>query len=337
MKKRIIRLLTLVLLVTTFFGMNAQEELTLDELKKLKGEKAAQISALQGEAGALQKRIDKFPGWKIGGVGIVGFDLNSNNNWFALDFPDSRSSGFGIGLTGFANFDNDKSFWRNLAGVNYRTVTSKKYADEDGIKAVTDALDIASLYGYKLSPKWAASAEGKYSSTLLNLNNPGKLTASLGVTWTPINNLVVIIHPLGYEFNFPSGDYVSSAGAKIGATYAAQIVKGVSWTSNLSAFVPYGKGTGTLNQFPIDSDDNIQKDKDPLSSFEYDYKGSDLVNWIWINSFSTNIWKGIGLGLNIGLRGDRQIANQGFFQQDGQVNEDNPVQMYYTLGLSYTF
>jgi hypothetical protein len=337
MKMRIIKVLTLVLLVTSFFGLNAQDKPTLEELKKMKSEKAAQMAAIQGEVGALQKQIDTYPGWKIGGVGLVGFDLNSNNNWYALDFPDSRSSGYGIGLTGFANLDSDKSFWRNLIGVNYRTVTSKRDADDDGIKAVTDALDIASLYGYKLSPKWAASAEGKYSSSLLNLNNPGKLTASLGVTWTPINNLVVLIHPLGYEFNFPSGDYVSSAGAKIGATYAAKIIKGVSWTSNLSAFVPYGNGTGTLKQFPVDNDGDILKDKDPLASLDVDYSTGDLVNWTWINSFSTNIWKGIGVGLNIGLRGDRQLANQGFFQQEGNKTDDNPVQMYYTLGLSYTF
>ena len=206
MKKRITKVLTLVLLVTSFFGLNAQDKPTLEELKKMKSEKAAQMSAIQGEVGALQKQIDTYPGWKIGGVGLVGFDLNSNNNWYALDFPDSRSSGYGIGLTGFANLDTDKNFWRNLIGVNYRTVTSKRDADDDGIKAVTDALDIASLYGYKLSPKLAASAEGKYSSSLLNLNNPGKLTASLGGTWTPIANLVVLIHPLGYEFNFPSGE-----------------------------------------------------------------------------------------------------------------------------------
>ena len=139
------------------------------------------------------------------------------------------------------------------------------------------------------------------------------------------------------NLTFPLENYVSSAGAKIGATYAAKIIKGVAWTSNLSAFVPYGKGTGTLKQFPVDDDGDVLKNKDPLASLDVDYSAGDLVNWTWINSFSTNIWRGIGVGLNIGLRGDRQLANQGFFQQEGKKTDDNPVQMYYTLGLSYTF
>ncbi|MEL6986796.1 MAG: DUF3078 domain-containing protein [Bacteroidota bacterium] len=280
---------------------------TLEELKKMKDEKAAQLSALQGEVNGLQKQIDEFPGWKVGGLGIVGFDLNGNSDWFAIDDPQSSSDALGFNFSGFANLDEDKLFWRNLLLVNLRRTNSKQHPDSTSVTAITDALDLSSLFGYKLSEKLALSAEGRYTTTVLNFNDPGKLLLSAGVTWTPIQDLVVIIHPLGYEFNFPSGEFSSAPGAKIGATYAREIVPGVAWSSSLNAFLAYS------------GDD----DSTPVKS------AGDLSNWTWINGFAFSVFKGIGVGLNVGLRNDKQLA-----LSKGLSN--NPLQSYYTLGLSYT-
>lgn len=310
-------LLLAALLITV--GLQAQTE---EELKAERAEKKAQLDALQGEVDALTAKIKNLPGWKLGGVGVLGLSFTGNDNWFAIDNPFAESTSYGLSASGFANLKQEKYFWRNLLSVNLqKTITDPNTEGSEEVESITDALDLSSLFGYNFNPKWAASAEGKYTSTILQFNDPGKLTASAGVTWLPIDNLVVLIHPLGYEKNFP-GELVSTTGAKIGATYAANIIPGISWSSNLSAFVPYSSGEASFT-------DNLGQE------ILIDYGTGDLLNWTWINSFSTNIFKGIGVGLNIGLRKDKQLADKFQISNNGQES-DNPLQFYYNLGLSYT-
>ena len=348
--------LTLLVVFAVFSAINLVNAQSVDDLKAMKSEKMAAADAILGEVADLQKQIDEFPGWQYGGVGILGFDLNSNSNWFAIGNPNSASSGYGLSASAFANKNASGYFWRNLLTLNLKRVNTTLNTNFDtdvagnNVKATTDALDISSLYGKKLNEKWAISVEGKYTSTLLNFNRPGKGTLSAGATWTPMNNLVVLIHPLGYEKNWP-GDLVSAIGAKIGASYAATIIPGVAWSSNLSAFLPYGGGDATFNQHPTTvsgADRNALTTEFDLgadaiaSTSALPFGGSDLMNWTWINSFSTNIFKGIGVGLNVGLRNDKQIAGQSQIQTFSDAaaftidDIDSALQLYYSLGLSYT-
>ena len=327
---------------------------SVEELKSMVSDKQANLDALQGEIDALTKQIDEFPGWKIGGVGTLGFDLLANNNWYALGTPNSGSQALGVGLTGYANLDEEKYFWRNGLLVNISRAETTVDRTLEGVEgntlvALTNGLDLSSLFGYKLTDKWALSAEGKYTSSLIAfepngdgalddsykfaLNSPGIATISAGATWTPISDLVVIFHPLGYQRNWPGG-LISSAGCKIGASYAAEIIPGVSWSSNLSAFVPYA-GEATAKLDVVDA-----------RTLDVDYEFADLVNWEWINGFSTNIWKGIGVSFNLGLRGNKQQADSGrVLNQSTDLDDtalrglitDNPLQSFYTLGLGYTF
>jgi hypothetical protein len=107
----------------------------------------------------------------------------------------------------------------------------------------------------------------------------------------------VVLHPLNYNFIFSSGgfDYQSSLGAKMVADYKKEITKGIAWKSNLSAF--------------------------------YSYEGADLSNWTWVNGFTT-AHKGIGLGIDFGLRGNKQEAL-------AAGRTDNPLQSYWIIGLSF--
>jgi hypothetical protein len=340
------RQLQLLIITLLCAGFIQAQDMSMESLKAMQAEKQAAADALAAEAADLQKKIDEFPGWKVGGVGIIGADLNANDNWFAINTPNASSNGLGINASAFANNNQEKWFWNNLLTLNLKQTTTKLTTDGNEVKALTDALDLSSLAGYKLAPKWAISAEGKYTSTLLAFNRPGKATISVGATWLPIPNAVVVFHPLGYEANFPSGDFVSLLGCKVGATYSAQILPGVAWSTNLSAFIPYTSDTGTLQQFPLSNDitdrtapeAEFDLGADPISGQSTDvaYERGDLTNWTWLNTFSTNIFKGIGLGLNVGLRKDRQVANQWQYNRFGSIEEDNPLQFYYSLGLSYT-
>ena len=176
--------------------------------------------------------------------------------------------------------------------------------------------NISSLYGRKLSEKFAISGMGEYRTTLLdNFNDPGYLDLGVGATWTPITNLVVVIHPLNYNFVFSSGDTVfdSSMGAKIVADYTRQI-GAINFKTNFSTF--------------------------------QSYKSSDLSNWTWTNSFGYTLWKMIGVGFDFGLRSNKQEAVNYIQNLDpangGDPNAtfdsvDNDLQSYWTFGLSYKF
>lgn len=180
-------------------------------------------------------------------------------------------------------------------------------------------MNINSLGGYKLTDKFALSALADYRTTVLaNFNDPGYLDIGVGVTWLPIPKMVVVIHPLNYNIVFSSSDnpvFQSSAGAKILADYNDTILSDkVSWRSSASGF--------------------------------FSYKSSNLHNWTWVNAFGFNAFKGIGVGFEFGLRGNKQESYNNFLTANPDVTfsdagfdnfSDTGVQTYWLLGLSFGF
>jgi hypothetical protein len=308
-----------LLIMTLFIGVISMNAQTKEELKALKAEKEAEAKALTKEAENLQSQIDKFPGWKFGAFGTIGASLSEFNNWYAQGTPNNSSGNINITANPFAKLDRDKYFWYSKANINLSWVKfddKDDPTDDNSFKEANDVFNITSLYGYKLSKKIAVSALGEYRSTLINnFNDPGYLDLGVGITWTPIENLIVVVHPLNYNFVFADNDtfFESSLGAKVVANYA-RTFGNFELSSNLSAFMSY--------------------------------KSSDLSNWTWINSFSYKVWKGIGLGFEFGLRDSKQEAVNfaldnwdptGTDPTPSFDNVDNKLQVYTTFGLSYKF
>ena len=302
--KKLILTLTLAL---GAFSLSAQ---TVEELKAEKAKKSAEAAKLQGEADALQAKIDAFPGWKFGTSGTIGANFSGFDNWFTNADANSSTGNIGIAFNGFANLDREKDFWRNSLNVNLGWTkfdpNVKDQVDVD-FEKTTDVFALTSLYGYKLNDKWAASGLAEYRTSFSNFNDPGYLDVGVGVTWTPIKELVVVIHPLNYNFVFSDGNssYESSLGAKIVADYNKQIGK-FKFRSNLSAF--------------------------------QSYESSDLSNWTWVNSLGFNLWKGIGVGLESGLRGNKQETFNNLGSSTGELADtERELQSYWLVGLSYGF
>lgn len=305
-------LLTLVIL----FAVTANAQ-TKEELQAQQAPKKDSIAALQGEVDALQGQIDALPGWKKGAFGTIGGNLAGFNNWYSKGTPNSSTGNIGVTVNAYANLLQEKFFWRNSATLNLGWVKLDDKdieTDNDSFESATDVFSITSLYGHKLSDKWAVSTLAEYRTTILdNFNNPGYLDFGVGVTWTPINNLVVAIHPLNYNLVFSKGEsvYESSMGAKIVADYTASI-GAVDLKSNLSAF--------------------------------QSYKSSDYSNWTWTNSLGYTLWKGIGVGFEVGLRNNKQEALDYAFSNvvagdpDPTFDSiDNDLQSYWLFGLNYAF
>lgn len=308
---------TAILLLTVSIGFAQSKE----ELEAQKAEKQATADAAQKEADALQAQIDALPGWRIGAFGVIGGSLSNFNNWYSQGSPNNSSGNIGINFNAYANKIEPKYFWRNslTANLAWTKLDDKDNPnDDDSFRPTSDVFNVSSLYGYKLSEKWAVSTLGEYRTTVLdNFNDPGYLDVGVGVTWTPLDNLIVVIHPLNYNFVFADNDAIfeSSLGAKIVADYTRKI-GAVGLKSNLSMF--------------------------------QSYKSGDLSNWQWTNSFSYTLWKNIGVGFDFGLRSNKQEAlNYAFGKYDPAAipaetiptfdNVDNKLQTYYTLGLSYNF
>jgi len=318
----------LILLTALFIGVasvNAQtEELTQskEELKTQKAEKQAEADAAQAEADALQAQIDTLPGWKFGAFGTIGASFSSFNNWYGQGTPNNSSGNITITANPYAKLDREKDFWYTTANINLSWVKfddKDDPTDDDSFREANDVFNVTSLYGYKLSKTLAVSTLGEYRTTLIsNFNDPGYLDVGVGITWTPIENLIVVVHPLNYNFVFADNDAIfeSSLGAKVVANYN-RAFGSLKYNTNLSAFMSY--------------------------------KDSNLSNWTWINSLSYTVWKGIGLGFELGLRDNKQEAVNyalGNYEtlpvqlpenEPNFDNVDNDLQVYTTFGLSYSF
>ncbi|TXE13194.1 DUF3078 domain-containing protein [Seonamhaeicola algicola] len=307
------KVLVLGMLFLGVISINAQ---TKEELKAQKAEKQAIADKAQAEANAIQAKIDALPGWRTGAFGTIGGSLSGFNNWYAQDKPNNNSGNIGFTFNAFANLIEEKFFWRNALNTNLAWVKLDDKDNgtdaDDSFEPTTDVFNLSSLYGRNLTKTLAVSGLLEYRTTLLNnFNDPGYLDVGVGATWTPIENLIVVIHPLNYNFVFADNDAVfdSSMGAKIVADYTRQL-GAINFKTNLSAF--------------------------------QSYKSSDLSNWTWTNSFSYTLWKMIGVGFDFGLRNNKQEALNYALAQDpatatGFDDVDNDLQTYWTLGLSYKF
>jgi len=304
-------LLMLAMLAGTVYSFSQTKE----ELQAAKASKTDSIAAIQARADAIQAQIDALPGWKLGAFGTIGGSFSGFNNWYAQQSPNNSAGTIGFTVNAFAKRDESKYFWKNDLTLNLNWVKfddKDDPDDQDGFRQATDVFNISSLYGRKLSQKFAISGLAEYRTTILsNFNDPGYLDLGVGATWTPATDLFVVIHPLNYNFVFSSSDAVfeSSLGAKIIADYGKEF-GAFKFKTNLSLFLSY--------------------------------ESSNLNNWTWTNSFSYTLWKMIGIGFDFGLRDNKQEALNYALTTLGDPNAtfdniDNDLQTYFTLGLSYKF
>lgn len=294
------RLFTLLLLsISTLVVAQEMDQAQLvDSLKSLKAEKEAAVKELQGEISSIKGQIDALPGWEVGSFGTLGFNLSNFNNWQKGANPNAVSSAIRASVNAYANYDQPKLFWRNSGGINLGWLKLDTDVDDNEdaeFEQVADVLKLTSLFGYKLTDKLAMSSLAEYNTSILsNFNDPGILDFGLGFTWTPVQSMVVVVHPVNYHWVFGDNpEFDNGLGAKIVADYTRELVPGLTWKTNLTTFLAY-------------------KSTDP-----------SLSEWTWTNSFGFNVWKGIGVGLEFGLRNAEVESPEG--------------QSYWVLGISYGF
>lgn len=322
--KRISLLFVLLAFLTT--ASFAQEEMTLEELNAKKAELKAKLDAAtaeatttQAELDAIQKEINILSGWMLGLSGLVGVNFSGSNQWAANPNPTSRSTGLSIGLTAFANREQPKFFWNNKLIINKAWQKVDLTGDNDSNffdNGTLDLLNVSSLAGYKVTDKFAISALGELNTSLGNFVQPGTLDIGIGGTWKPISNLTVVIHPLNYRVAWASQKDVaaqSSLGAKLRVDYQDNFMivgRKIAWSTTLTSYIPYSDKKVLL----------ADVDKYGVETGEEREAGS--FEWTWLNTVSFQVWKGVGVGANFGLR--------------KASLEYKDLQSFYSIGATYT-
>lgn len=325
------------LLLFTLFAfalgtLSAQGEMTIEQMKTKKAEVQAKADAASAEANAaqkeaedLQKKINALSGWMTGFSGLVGLNISGANQWVGNPNPTSTSTGLTVGLTAFANREQSKYFWNNKLIVNKAWQKVNLTGDNNSRlfdNGTVDILNISSLAGYKLSEKFALSFLGEFNSSVENFLAPGTLDLGVGATWRPITNLTVVIHPLNYHIAWSAQDDIASQGAlgaKVRADYQNDFLvagRKIAWSTTLTSFLPYSNNKTVIND--VDKFGVVRTN----AAGETITREAGLLNWTWLNTFSFQVLKGVGVGVNFGLR-------------DADF-EYNGLQSFYGVGLTYT-
>lgn len=299
------------ILCVLFSGFLISQPKTLDELRAKKAELQekmtplkAQIDPIQAEMQVIDQAIANLPGWYTGLTGLVGANFLTRHNWYAAgNLKNSSAASISGSFNGFINNIQENYFWRNKGALSlgWQRLKTDGVAEDEGFKPVADILNVSSLFGYNIKKLIAISALGEYRTSVIeNFNNPGYLDIGAGVTITPVKDLVFVIHPANFNkiFSQESNSFTSSLGCKFVGDYSVKFIKGVTWKSNISGFVSY-------------------KASDPA-----------LHNGIWTNWITFNIIKGLGIGLEHGLRMSPQ--------ERVLLNTNSNTQNYYVIGISYT-
>ena len=307
MKRIFIITILAFLLVGSLLQAQSLSELKEKQLaaSELHAEAQAKADELQAEIDGLQREIDLTSGWRKGLAGVVGFNLNRSSNWAKNANPSSLGSGLSINGTGYAINEGEKVFLRNTGILNlaWQKVdpNTKVDGDETNFNRVTDILNLSSLAGYKLSKAFALSGLGEINTSVGNFLSPGTFDLGVGGTYTGVENLVVVVHPLNVHMAFPAEGVGFSSkgffGLKLRADFTNTFSNRITWATNFTSFSPY---SGSFDNNGVE-----------VSAFE----------WTWLNTLTFPVYKGIGLGVSFGLR-------DAAFEFDGTQN-------FYTIGLSY--
>jgi len=337
MKKIILNTLLFSLFSLCLMGQSIEDlkEMQMDKKSKV-ADLQSKIDGLNTEVDGLQAEIDKLSGWRKGVTGLVGFDWNRSNGWIANPNPDAKSASLNIGLTGYILNDKEKYFWHNK-GIVQKAWNDVDLSDADDVQrdangdiipdvkdglfrnGTVDILNLSSLAGYKLSKTFAISGLAELNTSIGNFLEPGTLDIGVGATWLPIQNMTVVVHPLNYHYAWPSQEEkakgvngISSTGAfgaKVRIDYFQDFNiagKPFKWSSTLTSFLPYSDKKQAI------------RDANNITIRE-----AGLFEYTWINTFTFEVWRGIGVGLGVGIR--------------SSDFESSSLQSYTNFGLSYGF
>ena len=270
----------IAILVALFIGgftISLSAQNSLQDLQKELADVDLELTELEKKQIELKKRIEDFDvmGWKFGGAGGANFNLAGSNSW--LNAGPSQATLGGV-ISIYANNNQEKTFWNNWGNLKLGYVNTNlnplKVVSIDPTSGVENLVDVdaadwsknidelylASLFGYKFSPVLAGSVMADARTTFGDFFDNAIISVGVGVTYKPNADLTVVFHPLtfrgiaaktnavknAFEFkdvtnnNDGKLEMTGDFGAKVVIDYKRELLRNVMWTTNLTAFTPYG-------------------------------------------------------------------------------------------------
>lgn len=284
--------------------IRSQSETSHLKIKEMEAEialRTAQLDSIKSSLTKFKEEIRTFPYWKMGMGGILGMDVNRFSNWAGRgEYHNSSSAAISTTLNAKAHLIGKDFFWRNIGRVTlaWNKLEVKGDEEHEGFHKTADVINVNTHLGNKLNDDIAVSMFSEWKSNLLSQSlSPSYLDWSVGVTWTPVEEIFAVMHPVNYELVLSEREqFESSLGAKMVVEYDHQLTKNLEVKSHLAGFMSY---------------ENIE----------------ELTNYTWTNSLNLKVLDSVGFGIEYALRVSPQ--------ETAALTTDEDVQSYVIMGVSY--
>jgi hypothetical protein len=242
------KLLTALILLA-FFMVKAQDQ-TVKDLSK------DATKSIKKPEDTLQKV------WRKGGLYSFNISQGSLTNWAAGGDKFSLAVSSILNLYSF--YKKDKHSWDNTLDFNLGYVNTTSL----GSRKNDDRIDLLSIYGRSVAPKWNVSALANFRSQLFKgytykndvqtlssaFLSPGYLLASIGMDYKPGDHFSLFMSPAAARWVFVKDDSLSAKGlygvepgkhsrsefgAFVSANYLNEFNKTVSYKGRLDLFSNY--------------------------------------------------------------------------------------------------
>lgn len=278
--------------------------------------------------------------WKLQST----FGLNGTQSSFVNWSAGGRNN---ITLMGYieagANYEKNNWKWSNNLGLALGGLQYIDKASDENLQKTDDKMDIATSIGYRLKKSWFVALNGGFRTQFLDGFNfpndsvrvstfmaPGYTSLSLGIDFSPSENLTVFLSPISSKMTFVRDQTLADAGAfgVEGATYDVStgdvLTRGKMFRSELGAYFKF-MYNATLAK-------NIEmKSKLELFSNYLDHPENIDVNAEILFNFKVNSWFSTSLNWNLIYDDDIDIRDA-----KGNVGPRTQFKSVIGLGISYT-
>ena len=261
-------------------------------------------------------------GWKKGGEGILNFSQTNLSNWAEGGVNSTAAT---ANLAVFADYNKDKFVWESdlrlvLGMIGTNSPTNSE--DKTVFRKADDVIDFDSKIGYKITDKINWSTLLEFDSQIAKGFNydsipdrliskfaaPGYLRFGTGIDYKPSEFLSVYFSPLTYKaiivadeeianlalYGLPNGDqFKSEAGAYLKIGFKKDLIKNVSYNTNLELFSNYLATNFAEKRDNITvTEGNISELKNGVYTLSTVGKSQPQnIDVLWVNTFGFKVNK----------------------------------------------
>jgi hypothetical protein len=276
---------------------------------------------------------DQAPHWTRRGMGGITVSQSSLNNWAA---GGEGSIAFDAALNYDANYTARRHMWQNRLELAY----GMNITDSRGRRKTNDKIYLSSMYGYRISRTWYASALGMFATQFANgyhyntnprtymsrFMAPGYVGIGAGFTWKPNTWFSAYLSPATWRGTFVFDDrlFQNAQGQMTHTAYGVEPGKHL--------YNEFGANVRLEVNRDLWQNLHLYSRLDLFSNYLHKPQNID-VRWYVMLTAKINKWLGATLSLNMLYDDDIK-----FMRPDGTVGGSKlQVKEVLGIGLQTTF